>query len=180
MKRYSFCPVCGVRYADTARVDESLLECAACGFLFWQNSKPAVGAIVTRARDGITEVLLTRRGVPPHRGSWDLPGGFLSNGEHPELGVARELREELQVASVRNLRLVGTGIVEYRRDDQAEEARFALPMYYRCEIDTDRLTASDDVAEVRWYPLEHLPPDMAFPSDVAALAAFARSLAEEA
>ena len=181
MKRYSHCPVCGAPYGETAPpgVPSSLLLCHSCGFHFWQNSKPAVGALMTRMRSGRPEILLSRRGIEPCKGMWDFPGGFLSNGESPEEGLARELQEELNV-QVRRPRLFSLGIDEYPSDDVAEEARFVLSIFYRCEIEWDaKLTARDDVAEVRWFPLEHPPAEIAFPSNVRTLRDLLRARNEE-
>ncbi len=192
MKRYAFCPVCGHPYGEVRpgatepygevrplATEPSLLECRSCGFRFWQNSKPAVAAMITRAQGGRPEVLLSRRGIDPFKGRWDLPGGFLSNGELPTDGLDRELREEIGVRS-NAARLFTVGIAEYPRDDHAAEARFVLTLYYRCEIDLAApLTAADDVAEVRWYPLGDLPSDMAFPTDVRALRELAQEIMRE-
>ncbi|MGO9308811.1 MAG: NUDIX hydrolase [Spirochaetia bacterium] len=173
MKRYSFCPVCGSPYppaGSSPAAAPNLLPCPSCGFEFWQNSKPAVGALVVRVVDGRPQVLLTRRGIEPHKGMWDLPGGYLENGELPEAGLARELQEELGTRISRP-RLFTLGIDEYPRDDVAQEARFVLSIYYRCEIPDDaRLTVADDVAEAAWVPLERQPAGMAFGSNMRALA----------
>ena len=151
-----------------------MLKCDACRFEFWQNSKPAVGAVVVRAIGGKPHVLLSRRGVEPHRGMWDLPGGYLDNGEHPEHGLGRELAEELGTTAV-NPRLCAIDIDEYPRDDVAEEARFVLTLYYRCDIPTDAvLSPADDVAEAAWFPLSALPDAIAFPSNRRLLAALQR------
>ena len=172
MKRYSFCPVCGSPYppaGSSASAAPNLLWCPSCAFEFWQNSKPAVGALVVRVVDGRPQVLLTRRGIEPHKGMWDLPGGYLENGEEPEAGLARELQEELGT-SIARPRLFTMGIDEYPRDDIAAEARFVLSIYYRCEIPADALlTAADDVAEAAWFPLGRPPAAMAFASNRRAL-----------
>jgi 8-oxo-dGTP diphosphatase len=102
-------------------------------------------------------VLLTRRGIDPYKGMWDLPGGFLDNGEQPLDGLARELREELGVTAV-NQRLAGADVDEYPRDDIAEEARFVLGLFYRCDLEPgQRLVPADDVVEAAWFPLSALP-----------------------
>ncbi len=140
------------------------LLCGSCGFEFWQNSKPAVGAFIIRLVDGLPEVLLSLRGIEPHKGMWDCPGGFLENGELPETGLAREMKEELGI-SIQKPRLFTLGIDEYPRDDVAEEARFVLTLYYRCDLPPNaQPSAADDVAEARWFSLSNPPANMAFES----------------
>ncbi len=181
MKRYRFCPVCGSSLESSPRASgvTSLLACGACGFEFWQNSKPAVGACVVRLIDGEPRVLLTRRGIDPYRGMWDFPGGFLINGERPEAGLAREMREELNV-SIARPRLMAAEVDEYLREDVAEEARFVLGLYYRCEIPEDAVpTPGDDVTEARWFPLADLPARIAFESNRRALEVLRSAVAAE-
>jgi ADP-ribose pyrophosphatase YjhB (NUDIX family) len=177
VKRYAYCPVCGAAYGHAPAASSGpLLHCEHCGFDFWQNSKPAVAAIVLRQIDGRPHVLLTRRGVEPHKDMWDLPGGFLNNGEHPEQGLARELAEELGTTPLRPS-LIRIEIEEYPREDVAEEARFVLSMYYRCDLPADAaLVPEDDVEEAAWYPLFALPPSVAFPANRRVLLALRESL----
>jgi len=182
VKRYGHCPVCGTPFAPQSSTSPpsapNLLLCLACGFHFWQNSKPAVGALVVREVEGRPEILLSRRGVEPFKGKWDTPGGFLANGELPEDGLARELREELGVR-LHHPRLFGFGIDEYPAEEVAQEARFVLSIYFRCDLPpAAKLSASDDVAEVRWFPIDQ-PPDLAFGSNVRTLRDLARALHEE-
>ena len=172
MKRYSFCPVCGRPYGrrDAGVEDSRVHLCSSCGFEFWQNSKPAVGALVTRVVDGKPQVLLTRRGIEPCKGMWDFPGGFLDNGELPEAGLARELDEELGI-SIARPRLFSLGIDEYPAESAAWDARFVLSLYYRCEIPPQAgIAAADDVAEAAWFALDELPAELAFASNKRALA----------
>ena len=182
MKQYAFCPVCGGRLdrEHQAVPGRGMLVCTSCRFEFWQNSKPAVGAIIVRTMHGRPAVLLTRRGIEPHKGTWDSPGGYLENGEHPEEGLAREVHEELGVAIAR-LRLLTVAIDQYPRDDVAEEARFVLTLFYRCEILGDAtLTSADDVAEAAWFPLHDPPPPIGFAGTVSALSVLKDTLRQEA
>ena len=172
MKRYSFCPVCGAGLPPAAQHGGivGIHTCASCGFEFWQNSKPAVGALVVRAIDTVPHVLLTRRGIDPFKDFWDVPGGYLENGEHPHDGLMREMREELR-AEVKILHLVAAEIDAYPREDVAEEARFVLSLYYRCDLASEGpLVPGDDVVEARWFPLWTLPDRLAFESNRKALA----------
>ena len=107
---------------------------------------------------------------------WDLPGGFLLNGEHPEQGLARELQEELGTTPLRP-RLFGMELDEYPTDEVAEEARFVLGIYYRCDLPADAvLTPADDVVEAAWFPLAALPDDIAFQANRRVLAALQKSV----
>jgi 8-oxo-dGTP diphosphatase len=55
--------------------------------------KPAVGAVVFKGSD----VLLIKRGRPPLKGHWSIPGGKIEYGEPMEEAVCREVREETGV-----------------------------------------------------------------------------------
>jgi 8-oxo-dGTP diphosphatase len=52
--------------------------------------RAGVGAVVFRGE----EVLVIRRGKPPFKGQWSIPGGGLDYGEKLQEAVAREVREE--------------------------------------------------------------------------------------
>jgi ADP-ribose pyrophosphatase YjhB (NUDIX family) len=164
VKHYSFCPVCGtpLERSGVQPAVRDLHRCAKCGFEFWQNSKQAVAALVVRVVDTVPHLLLARRSINPYKGMWDLPGGYLKNGEAPEEGLAREMQEELGT-TVSAVRLYMTGIDEYPREDVAEEARFVLSLHYLCEIPSDAaLSPDDDVSEAGWFAFDALPREIAF------------------
>ncbi|MGA8710716.1 MAG: NUDIX hydrolase [Thermoplasmata archaeon] len=68
----------------------------------YENPALTVDAVWIRAG----RVLLIRRGYPPFKGSWALPGGFVELRETVEEALVRELREETGLVG-RPLRIVG-------------------------------------------------------------------------
>jgi ADP-ribose pyrophosphatase YjhB (NUDIX family) len=99
----------------------------------------AAGAI---ALDEHARLLVVRRGNPPGRGLWSLPGGRTQPGEDPRTCVVREVGEETGLV-VEVIRLVGTlrrpfGEGEYLIHD------------YLVEVRGGELRAGDDAADVTW------------------------------
>lgn len=153
---YQFCPRCGGRLAlrrphDLADEPQAPV-CQACGFIFWQNSKPCAGALVVR--DG--RLLLVRRAFEPYKGWWDVPGGFLGEGEHPADGAVRELREETGL----DVRL--TGQVGIYMDVYGPSGDATLNVFYTAEIAGGAESAGSDAVEMRWFAPADISDNVAF------------------
>src|SRR5205085_1223949 len=84
---WRFCPRC----REELELGGGRARCPWCGFVAYANSAPTANALVV---DGEGRLLLVRRAIEPFKGRWDIPGGFLEEGEHPLDGIRRELREE--------------------------------------------------------------------------------------
>ena len=69
------------------------MNCESCAF---RNLKGTATAVIMR--DGKT--LLLKRNQEPFLGDWDLPGGYINEGETPEDAICREIKEELGVSIV--------------------------------------------------------------------------------
>ncbi len=169
--RYSYCPVCGGPLSlppeGGTHGPDDLRTCGSCGHEFWLNSKPCVSALIVRAEGRRQYILLTRRGIEPYRGCWDVPGGYLRNGEPPEEGLARELAEELSVPLLQP-RFAAIEIDEYLREDVPREARFTFNVFYLCTLPADiKLIPADDVTEAGWLPLSEVPPTWPSPPTAA-------------
>jgi mutator protein MutT len=165
---FRYCPYCAAALT-TRRIPEAddgpeRRVCAVCGFIQWGNSKPSASAIVL---DSQGRVLLVRRAADPFAGWWDVPGGFLEAGEHPEDGVRRELREETGLTIILE-RLVGVYMDTYGDGPDAEHT---LNFYFVCRLADDRSTAQahDDVSQVAWFAPKSLPSPIAFENANAAL-----------
>ncbi len=82
----------------------------SCGFIQWQNPTPAVGGLVEH-EDGI---VLARNALWPE-GMFGLITGYLEKNEDPKLGIAREVKEELNL-DVIETNLIGNYIFERKNE----------------------------------------------------------------
>lgn len=64
--------------------------CTACSTIHYQNPRIIVGVLARH--EG--KILLCRRAIMPRKNLWNLPAGFLENGETAEEGAIRETLEE--------------------------------------------------------------------------------------
>ena len=159
------CLACGGRLRPAWEGNHRRLRCVRCGWIFYRNPVPAAIALIVRRG----RVLLTLRARPPFARTWDLPGGFLEEGETPEAGLRRELREELGIR-VRRARLAGFALDHY-----GPRGFPILAIIYRVVPVSTRVVPGDDVAEARWFARGRLPMGrIAFAGVRRALRAWAR------
>jgi len=147
LELFRFCPKCGS--ADFEINNFKSRHCASCGFTYYQNPSAATAAFVLNSRG---ELLVARRAKDPAKGTLDLPGGFVDNGETGEQGIRREIKEEtgLEVEKVEYLFSI-PNVYRYSGMDI-----HTLDMFYICHADNDTLKAADDVAECAWVPLREV------------------------
>ena len=144
---WRFCPRCAAPLARGARP----LRCGECGSEYWANSVPGVEAVVER--DG--RILLARRANAPGAGLWDLPGGFVEEGEEPLAALDREVREETGL-SLEDVALLGIWV------EPDYDGRSVFSVTYRARAGAGDAVAADDVAELRWFAPDELPPESEF------------------
>ncbi len=112
-------------------------------------------------------VLLIKRGFEPYRGSWAFPGGFLTPDEDADQCALRELHEETQLVP---------GFIEQFHTYSApgrDPRERVISIAYIAIVKLSEVTAGDDAADVRWFPIDSLPP-LAFDHDVIIKDAIAR------
>lgn len=123
------------------------------GIYTYEYPRPMLTAdcVVVRHR---AEVLLVKRGNDPFKGCWALPGGFMEMDETIERCAVRELQEETCLTvDERQLRLIGV----YSAPGRDPRGR-TVTAAYRVDVEEREAIAGDDAAEVRWWPLDELPP----------------------
>jgi ADP-ribose pyrophosphatase YjhB (NUDIX family) len=145
LEGWTFCPRCRNELAG----EGARLACPNCGFVVYASSKPTAGALCVD--DG--RVLLARRAVAPFQGYWDVPGGFLEEGEDPIDGLRRELKEETGL-EVEPERFLGIWMDRYGGDSTAEAT---LNLYWTARIVGGDAAPADDVSELRWFGRDELP-----------------------
>lgn len=64
--------------------------CSGCGTVHYSNPNIVSGCLPVWG----DKVLLCRRAIEPALGKWNIPSGYLENGESVEDGALREVREE--------------------------------------------------------------------------------------
>jgi ADP-ribose pyrophosphatase YjhB (NUDIX family) len=159
---WTYCPRC----ASPLESASGRVDCPACGFVAYANSAPTASAVCVR-EDG--RVLLARRAHEPFRGQWDLPGGFLEDGEHPLDGLRRELIEETSL-SIEPREFLGVWMDRYGPGDRAPAT---LNLYWTASVTGGRAEPADDVSELRWFAPDELPDhELAFAANAQALSAW--------
>ena len=115
--------------------------------VIYKNSAPTASILIIRG----DQVLLAKRGIEPFKGQYGVIGGFLKYGEDPITGVLREAHEETGL-TVKILGMLGVYVDRY-----GQGGRYTLNFYYVGSIISGRIKAKDDVAELRWFPINKLP-----------------------
>jgi 8-oxo-dGTP diphosphatase len=107
-------------------------------------------------------VLLIRRGAPPHRGYWALPGGFVRQHEDLDAAAARELEEETGIVQEhKHLEQLAT----YGAPDRDPRGRVFSVAYLAFVPQLGRPHAGSDAKEARLWPVSEVlsgTPPLAF------------------
>lgn len=146
------CPRCTARLQR----EDGRVECGECGFVEYANSKPTASAVILD-EDG--RVMLSKRALDPAAGKWDLPGGFIEEGEHPVECLYRELREEAGIG-LSDIEFVGVFMDWY---ETGQRTVSTLNLYWTARIAQGTPEPADDVEELRFFaPDEVMEEELAF------------------
>ncbi len=136
--------------------------CTACGRTHHRDPKVGVGVAVV---DG-GRLLLVKRGVPPGKGLWALPAGYVDADEDPRAAAAREAREEtgLEVE-------VGAVLDVYPGADTGtggSHSGASFFLAFSATVVGGELAAADDALDAGFFGPDDLP-ELAFPSTLDAV-----------
>ena len=127
--------------------------CNSCETIHYQNPNIVTGCLPIWDN----KVLLAKRAIGPRIGFWNVPGGYMENGETVEEGAAREVLEEACV-QVQNLSL--HMIYSIPRINQ-------VYMHFLGDLKDLSYAAGEESLEVALFEEEEIPwEEIAFASSV--------------
>lgn len=137
-------------------------ECELCAF-----GNPRVTATAAFIKDG--KLLLTKRAQDPFKGMWDLPGGYLVDGESPEDALRREMREELGVSVDPVFMQTSLGFASYRGKEFG-----IISFNYLVDIGDQKIQLNEENSDIQWVLLKDVEPEQVAFSSNQALARFVK------
>lgn len=154
----NFCCVCG---AETVMKipqgdDKMRAVCNKCGHIHYQNPKIVNACIIEHQG----KILLGKRTIEPRKGYWNVPAGFMENGESTSGGAIREVREEV-CAELEDVALFGVYNIIHQNQ---------VHIYFRAKLKGSKFAAGVETSEVALFTPEQIPwNNLAFSVSVAAL-----------
>jgi NAD+ diphosphatase len=155
----NFCRRCG---AVLSPVNDLTFTCGN-GHTIFAISAPAVGVFLLTKEH---EVLLSVRGIEPHKGMLDALGGFLDHEETTQDALVRELKEELGLVpseySPPEFLTSAVGYYPY-----GGEVVPVISTFFWAYLETTRaITPADDVAAIKQIPLHQIPLEQLHDDDI--------------
>ncbi|WNJ16391.1 NUDIX hydrolase [Pontibacter sp. G13] len=164
----NFCSNCGsdkIRLEIPEGDNRLRFVCKSCHTIHYQNPNMVVGCIPVFE----DQILLCRRAIEPRSGFWNLPAGYLENGETLEEGALREAREEAGI-ELELLRL--HSIYNIPRINQ-------VYFFFLTAMKTPEFRIGPETLEAQFFHQSEIPyHDMAFPSSSFALKKYFHDRAE--
>ena len=139
--------------------------CNECGHIHYTNPKIIVGTIPV-FKD---QILLCKRDIEPRKGYWNLPAGFLEDGESLMDGAQRELWEEA-IAKGQNLQLHSI----YNLSHVSQ-----MYFFFTCELLNGQFGIGQETSDAKLFKFDDIPwHELAFSSNKHALDTFKNRVAE--
>ncbi len=160
-----FCNQCGhqVKYVIPPGDDKVRAVCQNCQNIQYENPKIVNACIIEH--DG--KILLGKRTIEPRAGYWNVPAGFMENGEATRTGAIREVKEEV-MADVKGINLFGVYNIVQRNQ---------VHIYFRAELAHEHFAAGAETSAAELFAPEDIPWDqLAFPVGITALKRYIKEM----
>ncbi len=154
MPDFNYCPECGnplLRHTVDGE-QRNRWMCQHCQQIHYDFPRVVVTAFVSCGK----RLLWVQRALPPQRGKWAIPGGFLEQGETLAQGAARELHEEAGILlPPERLTLYMTGSITFINQ---------LYMGFRVAVESDQCRPGVESMACRFFTREECPwEQLAYP-----------------
>jgi NAD+ diphosphatase len=159
MSLYNYCTRCG---SDKITLENAVMYlCGNCGLEVYLNPKPTTGIIFYNGN----KVLIAQRARNPDAGYWELPGGFMENGETLEECTQREVMEELGIKSKKPKYFCSVYSPKYVYKDENYPNISAI-MFESITVEQfNQIKPADDVSNVKLITREEIK-DLKFCFDI--------------
>lgn len=154
MQEMTYCYLCGNRLT---KKHVAVWQCSHCSQHYYANHKPTVELALLSSDN---KILLAKRGIEPHKGMYDLPGGFVDiDDETIEAAAIREAKEELGLSEA------GYEVPQYFTSftttypyERLVYSLVTMVFTARLIAPAATLKAQDDVAGLKWVDQKGLDP----------------------
>ena len=134
-----------------------MTNCELCAF---KNPKGTATAVILRDN----RLLVLKRNEEPFKGMWDLPGGFMHQGETSEETIKREVKEELGIAATQVFIKQVPGVAFWKANEEVP----VISSFYLIDIGGQDLILNEENSEFKWISLAEIKPEeIAFDSNQA-------------
>jgi ADP-ribose pyrophosphatase YjhB (NUDIX family) len=147
MKTYNYCPLCATPLQAAIIDGKERKFCPSCNFIDYKNPLPVATAVAIQNN----KFLLIKRGLPPRKGTWAAPAGFIELGETPEEACLRELKEETGMSG-KIVRLIGA-----TRMQDAEIYGDMLLVNYLVKLEEGKPSPGNEVEDIKFFDFTELP-----------------------
>lgn len=138
-----FCVRCGTALTTAVVAGRERPTCPACGFVVYHNPAPVGMAVV----EDQGRLVLIRRTIPPLKGYWAPPAGYVEIGESVPEAAIREAREET------GLEITLDGLIGvYSQADVP-----VVIVAYRGKAGGGEMKAGDDAGDIASFAPGQLP-----------------------
>lgn len=160
-----FCCLCGAETINKKPDGDDKIRavCSKCQHVHYQNPKVVNACIIEHQG----KILLGKRTIEPRKGCWNVPAGFMENGESTRCGAIREVREEV-CAELESVTLFGVYNIINRNQ---------VHIYFRAKLKGTQFAAGAETSQAALFAPEQIPwNNLAFPVSITALERYIKEM----